>query len=87
MPHGHEEVWPRGRQPLLGAAPCCISMPTHGLAELPEADWGARANRRAGGGGGLGGGARELARVDPAAAARIHVNDPQRIQRALEVIA
>jgi tRNA dimethylallyltransferase len=28
---------------------------------------------------------RELERVDPAAAARIHVNDPQRIQRALEV--
>jgi tRNA dimethylallyltransferase len=28
---------------------------------------------------------RELARVDPAAAARIHCNDPQRIQRALEV--
>jgi tRNA dimethylallyltransferase len=27
----------------------------------------------------------ELGRVDPAAAARIHVNDPQRIQRALEV--
>ena len=28
---------------------------------------------------------RELAAVDPQAAARIHVNDPQRIQRALEV--
>ena len=27
----------------------------------------------------------ELAAVDPQAAARIHVNDPQRIQRALEV--
>ena len=27
----------------------------------------------------------ELERVDPPAAARIHVNDPQRIQRALEV--
>src|SRR5690606_39313247 len=27
----------------------------------------------------------ELARVDPAAAARIHATDPQRIQRALEV--
>ena len=27
----------------------------------------------------------ELARVDPQAAARIHPNDPQRIQRALEV--
>jgi tRNA dimethylallyltransferase len=27
----------------------------------------------------------ELSEVDPAAAARIHVNDPQRIQRALEV--
>jgi tRNA dimethylallyltransferase len=28
---------------------------------------------------------RELAEVDPEAAARIHMNDPQRIQRALEV--
>jgi tRNA dimethylallyltransferase len=28
---------------------------------------------------------RELAEADPQAAARIHVNDPQRIQRALEV--
>ncbi|HVF36047.1 MAG TPA: tRNA (adenosine(37)-N6)-dimethylallyltransferase MiaA [Candidatus Saccharimonadia bacterium] len=28
-----------------------------------------------------------LARVDPASAARIHPNDPQRIQRALEVVA
>lgn len=27
----------------------------------------------------------ELAKVDPAAAARIHATDPQRIQRALEV--
>ena len=27
----------------------------------------------------------ELARLDPDAAARIHPNDPQRIQRALEV--
>ena len=27
----------------------------------------------------------QLAQIDPAAAARIHVNDPQRIQRALEV--
>jgi len=28
-----------------------------------------------------------LAKVDPLAAARIHVNDPQRVQRALEVYA
>ena len=33
----------------------------------------------------MGGGHQQLARVDPASAARIHPNDPQRLQRALEV--
>ena len=57
-----------------------------GLAELPEADFRVRAQidaqAAASGWAAL---HEELARVDPAAAARIHVNDPQRIQRALEV--
>jgi tRNA dimethylallyltransferase len=58
----------------------------HGLSDMPEADPALRA--------GIDAEARErgwaalhaeLARVDPPAAARIHVNDPQRITRALEV--
>ncbi len=58
----------------------------HGLAQLPEGDPAIRAEIDAQA-------ARsgwpalhaELVRVDPRAAARIHPNDPQRIQRALEV--
>ena len=57
-----------------------------GIAQLPEADAAVRAQidaqAAAAGWAAL---HEELARVDPAAAARIHVNDPQRIQRALEV--
>jgi tRNA dimethylallyltransferase len=57
-----------------------------GLAELPEADPEVRADieLQAANSGWMTL-HRELERVDPAAAARIHVNDPQRIQRALEV--
>jgi tRNA dimethylallyltransferase len=59
---------------------------TSGIARLPQADAGVRADIDARA-------AREgwavlheeLRRIDPVAAARIHVNDPQRIQRALEV--
>ena len=58
----------------------------NGLARLPEADAGIRSeldSRLA-----TEGSASlhaELRRVDPEAAARIHPNDPQRVQRALEV--
>ena len=59
---------------------------TAGIAQLPEADPHIRAeiDSRAAK---LGWAAlhRELSQVDAKAAARIHVNDPQRIQRALEV--
>jgi tRNA dimethylallyltransferase len=59
---------------------------TQGLSELPAADPGLRRQideeARARGWPAL---HRELAAVDPEAAARIHPNDPQRIQRALEV--
>jgi tRNA dimethylallyltransferase len=59
---------------------------TWGLAELPEADLGVRAQIDAeAAAAGWASVHEELARVDPEAAARIHVNDPQRIQRALEV--
>ena len=82
-----QDIWRRGRQPLLvGGTMLYFHALSHGIAELPEANPEVRAGieRRAT----LEGWAalhRELESVDPAAAARIHVNDPQRIQRALEV--
>jgi tRNA dimethylallyltransferase len=59
---------------------------SHGIAALPEANIGVRAEIDARAAtAGWPDVHRELARVDPEAAARIHFNDPQRIQRALEV--
>ena len=80
-------IWARGRQPLLvGGTSLYFHALTAGLAELPEANPALRAQleaeARERGWEALHG---ELRRVDPAAAARIHANDPQRIQRALEV--
>lgn len=81
------EISAVGRIPLLvGGTMLYFRALQRGLAELPTADphlraeLDARAAR-------LGWPAlhAELARVDPAAAARIHATDPQRIQRALEV--
>jgi tRNA dimethylallyltransferase len=82
-----EEVWQRGRQPLLvGGTMLYFHALTLGLAELPEADARVRADIDAQAATtGWAAVHRELELVDPAAAARIHVNDPQRIQRALEV--
>jgi tRNA dimethylallyltransferase len=82
-----QDIWQRGRQPLLvGGTMLYFHALSFGLAELPEADIGVRTDidlqAAASGWTAL---HRELERVDPAAAARIHVNDPQRIQRALEV--
>jgi tRNA dimethylallyltransferase len=81
------EIWQRGRQPLLvGGTMLYFHALTLGLAELPEADPRVRAQIDAQAAtAGWAAVHEELARVDPAAAARIHVNDPQRIQRALEV--
>jgi tRNA dimethylallyltransferase len=81
------EIWRRGRQPLLvGGTMLYFHALSDGLAELPEADPGVRSQIDAEAAT-LGWAAlhAELARVDPAAARRIHANDPQRIQRALEV--
>lgn len=85
--HAMQDIWRRGRQPLLvGGTMLYFHALSHGIAELPAADPDVRA--------GIGAQAaasgwaavhQELGKVDPAAAARIHVNDPQRIQRALEV--
>jgi len=82
-----EDIWRRGRQPLfVGGTMLYFHALSHGIAALPEGNLGVRAqiDARAA----TAGWAevhRELARVDPEAASRIHINDPQRIQRALEV--
>jgi tRNA dimethylallyltransferase len=82
-----QDIWRRGRQPLLvGGTNLYFHALSFGLAELPDADLDVRAGiLRQAASSGWAAVHRELERVDPAAAARIHVNDPQRIQRALEV--
>jgi tRNA dimethylallyltransferase len=78
----------RGRVPLLtGGTMLYFRALSQGLAELPSADpvvreaIEARARRE-----GWKALHDRLAALDPESAARIHPNDPQRIQRALEVI-
>lgn len=82
-----QDIWRRGRQPLLvGGTMLYFHALSWGLAKLPEADLRVRAEIDAQAAArGWEAVHRELAGVDPEAAARIHVNDPQRIQRALEV--
>ena len=82
-----QEIWSRGRQPLLvGGTMMYFHALTAGIADLPEADLRVRAEIDARAAeAGWAAVHRELALVDPEAAARIHINDPQRIQRALEV--
>jgi tRNA dimethylallyltransferase len=81
------EIWRRGRQPLLvGGTMLYFHALFGGIAKLPEKNPAVRAEIEArAAAGGWAALHQELERVDPAAAARIHVNDPQRIQRALEV--
>ncbi len=79
----------RGKIPILvGGTFLYFNALSGGLAELPEADPLIRAQLDADLAQ-LGKTAlhQKLALVDPEAAARIHPNDPQRIQRALEVFA
>ena len=81
------DIWARGRRPLLiGGTMLYFHALTEGIAALPEADPRLRAEIDAQASS-LGWPAmhEQLARVDPAAAIRIDANDPQRIQRALEV--
>jgi tRNA dimethylallyltransferase len=82
-----QDIWRRGRQPLLvGGTMLYFHALSHGIARLPGADPSVRADiEREAAGSGWAVLHRELEGVDPAAASRIHVNDPQRIQRALEV--
>jgi tRNA dimethylallyltransferase len=78
-----------GRVPLLvGGTMLYFHALVHGLSELPDADpeFRARLAEEAAAVGWAALHAR-LARLDPIAASRIHPNDPQRIGRALEVIA
>ncbi len=82
-----QAIWARGRHPLLtGGTMLYFHALSHGIAKLPAADPKLRAEIDAqAASGGWAALHRELAEVDPGAASRIHVNDPQRIQRALEV--
>ena len=81
------EIHARGHMPLLvGGTLLYFRALQQGLSHLPTANEAVRARiearAQAHGWAAL---HAELARVDPAAAQRIHPNDPQRIQRALEV--
>jgi len=82
-----DEIWRRGRQPLLvGGTMLYFHALTAGIADLPEGDLAIRAEIDARAAAvGWAEMHRELAMVDPHAAAHIHSNDAQRIQRALEV--
>lgn len=81
------DITTRGKIPVLvGGTMLYFNALQYGIAELPEADPEIRAR--------LDADAKEsgwqvmhsrLAEIDPASAERIHPNDPQRIQRALEV--
>jgi len=82
-----DDIAARGRVPILaGGTGLYFQALLEGLAAMPAADAALRADITAQaqvqGWPAL---HAELARVDPAAAARIHATDPQRIQRALEV--
>jgi len=81
------DIHNRARVPLLvGGTGLYFRALTRGLSLLPAADPSTRARlaerARAVGWGSL---HADLATIDPTAAKRIHPNDPQRIQRALEV--
>jgi tRNA dimethylallyltransferase len=82
-----QEIWQRGHMPLLvGGTMLYFHALSEGMAELPTADLEVRARIDAKATEfGWAAVHRDLAAVDPAAAQRIHENDPQRIQRALEV--
>lgn len=81
------DITERGKIPLLvGGTMLYFNALTQGLAELPAADAALRQRlEREFAEFGKEAMHRKLAAVDPASAARIHPNDPQRLQRALEV--
>ncbi|MDG9929210.1 MULTISPECIES: tRNA (adenosine(37)-N6)-dimethylallyltransferase MiaA [unclassified Pseudomonas] len=81
------DITARGRIPLLvGGTMLYYKALLEGLADMPGADPAVRAKLEAWAAAeGWEVLHRELARVDPESAARIHPNDPQRLTRALEV--
>ncbi len=82
-----QQITRQGRIPLLvGGTMLYFRALEQGLSQLPQADTEVR-ERLFAQAGELGWQAMHdrLAAIDPVAAARIHPNDPQRIQRALEV--
>ncbi len=82
-----KDIQSRGRIPLLvGGTMLYFRALEQGLSALPSSDPGLRAQLEAEMNAlGLAALHARLATVDPASAARIHINDPQRILRALEV--
>lgn len=83
-----DEIRARHRTPLLvGGTMLYFRALTEGLNELPAADPGLRARLEAEAAiSGAPAMHARLAHLDPVAAARLHPNDLQRVQRALEVI-
>lgn len=81
------DIRAKGRIPLLvGGTMLYFKALRDGLATMPSADPEIRAKIEAQAAAeGWAAVHAELAKVDPVAAARIHPNDPQRLQRALEV--
>lgn len=81
------EIHTRGKRALLtGGTMLYFKALEEGLAELPEASPAVRAElAREAADSGWPALHEKLASVDPRAAQRIHPNDPQRLQRALEV--
>ncbi|MDH5445223.1 MAG: tRNA (adenosine(37)-N6)-dimethylallyltransferase MiaA [Gammaproteobacteria bacterium] len=82
-----EDVLAKGRIPLLvGGTMLYFRALLQGLSDLPAADESIRKNlEEEMATHGLAAMHARLAQIDPEAAARIHPNDPQRTQRALEV--
>ena len=82
-----EDIVSQQRVPLLvGGTMLYFRILRDGLAQLPEADPRVRAEiEKLGETEGWENVHRRLAEVDPESARRIHPNDPQRLQRALEV--
>lgn len=83
------DITASGRIPLLvGGTGLYFRALDQGISELPSANAALRARMEAEAARhGWSALHQRLARIDPAAAARIHANDAQRVQRALEVYA
>lgn len=82
-----KEIQSNGKTPILvGGTGLYFRALEQGLAELPDANYRIRADLEAQGEAeGWQALHKKLEKIDPEAAARINENDPQRIQRALEV--